>query len=205
MGARGEVLGGEFFAADPEVNVVFRRIEGDIADGTEFRRDCAADFFVDGRGLEGAGGAVGEESGEIDADDLSGSARAAARSGDGGGVVGERSGWGFAREREDAQEIKMHRMVREAEHAAVTVLGDLDHLTGRFVDGHRLARNAVGTEDQPLPVRGPLVMSLINLGIAGGFRSKKRERHAGHGVDDDLFLRREASADLSRARSGAER
>jgi hypothetical protein len=66
---REEMLSGEFFAADAEVNEILRGIEGDIADGAELGRHGAADFFVGGRALEFSRRAVGEdlEGGEVGA------------------------------------------------------------------------------------------------------------------------------------------
>lgn len=205
LGAGREVLRGEVFIADAEVDEVFRRIEGDIADGAELGRDGAADVFVGGGGLKFARGAVGEKFGEVGADDLRESARAAATpavagggcagrrwigarsagGGDGVGVGGRRGG--FAGKREDAQKVEAHRMVGEAEHAGEAGLGDLHEVAARFVDGHRLAGDAVGAEDEPLAVGGPLVVRLVDLGIARGSGREKRERDAGDFVDDDSF------------------
>ena len=102
----------------------------------------------------------------------------------------------MAGEREDAQKVEIHRVVGDAEHAGEAGLGDLHEVAGRFVDGHRLAGDAVGAEDEPLTVGGPLVVRLVDLGITRGLGGEKRERDAGDFVDHDFFLRREACADL---------
>jgi hypothetical protein len=87
-------------------------------------------------------------------------------------------------------------VVGEAEHAGKALLGNLHEIAGLLIDRHGLAWHAIRAEDEPLAIGGPLVVGLVDLGIAGGGGGEKRERHTGDGIDDDLLFGRESRADL---------
>ena len=89
-------------------------------------------------------------------------------------------------------------MIGHAEHALETVLGDLHDIAGLFVDGHRLAAgDAVGAEDEPLPVGSPLMVRLINLGIARALGGRQEsQRHARDWVRDGFLFGGKPFADL---------
>jgi len=62
--------------------------------------------------------------------------------------------------------VKFHRVPCEAEHALVTLLGHLHDHPGLFVHRHRLTGHAIGTEDQPFAIGGPIRVGLVNLVVA---------------------------------------
>jgi len=109
-------------------------------------------------------------------------------------MIGTNAELGIA---EAAQEIQLHRLARRVQHAFVAALRDLHDIARLFVDGHRLVAGHVRTEDQPLAVRRPLRVRLVNLRIARRARRQHRHRHAGLLVRHDLPLRWIPPPDLS--------
>jgi hypothetical protein len=93
-------------------------------------------------------------------------------------------------------------VARHAEHAHETVVGHLHDVAGVLVDGHGLAGRAIGAENEPLAVRGPLHVRLVDLRIAMGCAGQKRQRHARDRIGHDLLFGWEALADAIGQREG---
>ena len=93
-------------------------------------------------------------------------------------------------------------MIGEAEHPRIARLGHLHEVARLLIDGHRLTAHAIGAKDQPFAVSGPLMMSLVDLGITLWLACQERERHAGDRIDDGFLFGREAGADLGDSRQG---
>ena len=198
-----DVLGGLFLAADAEVRELLVGIDGDVTDCTPLDRNCSADLLVDGRGLHFAGRAVRKYFGQINANDLRGFSRSvglrAGRRNRGASCAGC-SGCVSQQPAGVAQEIQVHRVIREAEHPRVAALGDLNDVTGFFVDRHGLSLDAIRAEHHPLAVGGPLVMGRIDLGISGRRAGQKRERHSGDRIGHNFLFGGKPPADLSGGR-----
>ena len=208
-----------FRAVDPEIHEVIIGVQSHVAIGIEAGRDRSANARIIGRGLHGPGGNVGKKFVEVNLENLPWSAKPASSAASASTTrwrvrrftrnrsagrafcgAGRRS-WSPASVATAAtrQDIELHCFIAGAQHPHEAGFRDLHNQARFLVDRERLrAAFAVAPENQPLPIRRPLPVRLVNLrlrvttvGAGQEFKRQSRDR-----IGNDLLFRRPGSAHL---------
>ena len=85
--------------------------------------------------------------------------------------------------------VEIHRLTRDTEHPYETAFGHLNDIARLLMHCHCFAGDSVAAENHPLPIRCPLVVSLINFRVASAaFACQKHQLHTSLRIFDDFTL-----------------